>query len=801
MGLVISKRSVARVRESLFESGGEIGQEGGRYARVAVERSIDRIDDDATLTYRIESPEPAVGERVEVPLGKGGKTVHGIVVRTGGSDLLGGFDASRVKMVKRATGAKLPGELLTLAIWMSEYYVCPLGMVLGTMMPSAVKTAAGLKRVEWVELGGADAGGEAPKLKLGSRRRWEQVQSLPSSAFPMRLKELGTRLEMRSLAGLRALVGEGLLVITMREEDVGAPGWTGPEVEGGMGTRGVTPTPQQTRAIEGVVGGVGGALGGLEGRGFGVHLLHGVTGSGKTEVYLRVIDRVLKAGRRAIVLVPEISLTPQTAGRFVSRFGSERVAVLHSGLGPAQRRREWARAAGGGASVVVGARSALFAPVENLGLIVVDEEHDGSYKQDQLPRYHGRDLAIKRGQIAGCPVLLGSATPSMESWLHARSGKYRLWELPARVGGAALPEVEVVSIAEERRRRAAEWPTDQRAHLMGPTLERALEMTLRDEGQAILLLNRRGLAQYVWCRNAACGFVMTCDHCDASLVVHRSKDVPSGSLVKCHHCEASQRVPGVCPVCRSKLALFGWGTQRAEDEIEAKFGSMGIKRGETLLRLDSDEMRSARDFHSALGRFASGEVRVLVGTQMLAKGLDYPNVRLVGVLDADTSLNVPDFRAAERTFQLVSQVAGRAGRGTMPGRVIVQTLRPLEPAIAMAAAHDYRGFAEVELAARERAGLPPFVRMARIVCRDESHEKARSAAGVLAERLRAQPGVQVVGPMVPVLSRLSNQYRFAIELRSPRSGVLQAALQAVRGEGLLKSDAHTAVDVDPVALL
>lgn len=775
----------------------ETADSGGVFVRVAVERGMDRGPEDAALTYRCDpgagEARVRVGERVEVPLGRGGKSAGGIVVEVGGPELLGDLAPSRVKPVLRRTGAVLPAGLLGLAAWMAEYYVCPLGMVLTGMMPAAVKAGTGRKAEEIVTRLEMPAGATLTKAQ---EKLWARVRGVEAGEFPLPLKSLAGLVGARGVAGLRKLAGLGALGIEKRE-GVNAgelPGFDGVEV--GKGER-HEPTAEQARVIEGI-GGNGGA-GGREG--FGVHLLRGVTGSGKTEVYLRLIERVLGRGGRAIVLVPEIALTPQTAGRFTRRFGGARVAVLHSGLSAAQRHREWRRIAGGEASVVVGARSAVFAPVEDLGLIVVDEEHDTSYKQDRLPRYNARDVAVKRGQLAGVPVVLGSATPSLESWGNARAGRYRLWELTERVGGAVLPEVRVVDMRLEHRARRETDPDDRRLHLLGPTLEREIEASLRGGGQVILLLNRRGFASYVWCRNAACGFVAGCEQCDANLVVHRHDGLPAGGIVRCHHCGAEQRVPVLCPSCGGKVALWGGGTQRAEEELVSKFSSLGVVEGETLLRVDSDTMHGARDYYEALGRFGRGEVRVLIGTQMLAKGLDYPNVRLVGVLDADLSLNIPDFRSSERTFQLVSQVAGRAGRGTHPGLVIVQTYNPGAGAIRHAAAHDFEGFARTELAVRERAGLPPATRMARVVCRDERAERAKEAAGLLAAHLGAGGLVSVRGPMACVVGRVAGQYRYAVEIVGARAGQVQAALAGARRAGLLKSDAKTAVDVDPVALM
>jgi primosomal protein N' (replication factor Y) len=680
--------------------------------------------------------------------------------------------------------------MVDLAEWMAGYYVCPLGMVMASMVPAAVKQGVGRRAVERVSL----IPGAFENLKAPQRKLLDLVRALSPGEFPMSVQTLAARLDLKSPARLRALIAAGALQASMTEEVHAREG-----LVGGLGlpTLDITPTAAQQRVIDGIAPSLGS---------FQVHLVRGVTGSGKTEVYLRLIAKVLERGQSAIVLVPEIALTPQTADRFTARFGRPRVAVMHSGLTAAQRNREWSRAASGAASVVVGARSAVFAPVANLGLIVVDEEHDSSYKQDRLPRYNARDVSIKRGQLEGFPVVLGSATPALESWANATAGsaKWTLWELTERVGGAVLPQVEIVDLRLERQARAHS-PTGQdgRLHLLGPTLEQALETTLNSGAQAILLLNRRGFAHYISCPKPACGFVLACSDCDANLVLHRHTGVPAGELVRCHHCLAEQMVPRLCPQCGTKLNVFGGGTQRAEDELVRKFTSMGLALGSTLLRLDSDSMRSARDYYEALASFARGDARVLIGTQMIAKGLDYPNVRLVGVLDADTSLNIPDFRAAERTFQLVSQVAGRAGRGTQPGRVIIQTMNPESTPIRLAAAHDYVTFAHDELATRVRSKLPPAARMARVVCRDEDDAKARDRAGELVEVLRAIAGESAIvrGPAPCPVSRVAGQYRWALDVFGPRAGVVQQVLAGARAKGLLKSDAKTAVDVDPVSLM
>jgi primosomal protein N' (replication factor Y) len=812
-----------------------------RFVRVVVERGIDAKGGDG-LTYGDPSGLLRVGDRVEVPLGKGNRRAGGLVVAVGGTELLGEMSPARVKLVvgKAVEGleTRLPASLVELARWMSEYYVCPLGVVLANMMPAAVKRGTGrrvervLQRIEGVSMP-VDAG-------KALRTAWAAMERLEQAAWPATEAELRGLMGLKSVRGIRMLVRAGALREAERVvvRSMGGSGLLEGEERGGKasderghplgeGERGSSPnvppvegglrlTSEQAAAVEGV----GATLGT-----FVPHVLFGVTGSGKTEVYLRLIDRVLARGERAIVLVPEIALTPQTAGRFVTRFGRDRVAAMHSGLTASQRNAEWRRACSGEASVVVGARSAIFAPVERLGLILVDEEHDSAYKQDSQPRYNGRDVAVKRAQLEGCPVVLGSATPSMESWWNATrgGGKYRLWRLPSRVPGMVMPRVEVVDMQEQRRLRASSGDLTQR--LLGPRLEREIDATLAAGGQVILLLNRRGFAHHVACPDPKCGFVLCCQYCDASLVYHKGTELPRGGLVRCHLCQSEQVLPTLCPVCQRKLRVFGGGTQRAEEELERTFAAHGIERHKTLLRVDSDTMTTGREFASALARFGRGEIKILLGTQMIAKGLDFPNVRLVGVLDADTAAALPDFRASERTFQLVSQVAGRAGRGREPGLVIVQTWRPGDPAVRLAAEHKFEEFAELELHRRVKYGLPPRTRLVRIVCRDKDSAKSRAAAERVATALGGQGprfmgepagrtpehshtplphaggALNVRGPLEAPIARIAGYYRWVVEVTGGSAGTVQAAIGEARRRGLLRSDAKTAVDVDPVSLM
>lgn len=789
--------------ELLFEDNRTSGRppQGAVFLRIAVERGIDPSS--GGLSYWCEPGDVAVvGERVEVPLGRSLKASAGIVVAVDGATPPLGVDPAVVRGITRRTGAALPAHLVELGRWIARYYVCPLGMVLTAMMPAAVKKGTGERNVPWVSLTRVAesliAVGGVPEmaLKPAAKKLWAAIAGAGGRGFPTPVRAVIDSGLAKSAAPIDALVAAGLLSRETRREltlgDVVAPH---PAVTAD-GNKRFTATPEQVAVIEGI----GAAL-----DGFSVSLIRGVTGSGKTEVYIQLIERVLELGRSAIVLVPEIILTPQTFERFQTRLGADRVIVMHSGLTASQRNHAWRRAADSEGMVVLGPRSAVFAPVRSLGLVIVDEEHDSSYKQDQLPRFSARDVAIKRAQLEGVPIVLGSATPSIESWNHAVSTppRYRLWELPSRVGGATMPEVQVVDLREEAALRRSMGSDDGRLHLLGPTLERAIEETLEHGGQAVLLLNRRGFAQHIACPNARCGFVLGCDQCDVNLVMHRGRRLPAGSLVRCHHCLSEQLVPQLCPACGHKLNTFGGGTQRAEDELVRKFAALGLVEGSTLLRVDADEMRSTEDYFRTLESFAAGHARVLIGTQMLSKGLDFPGVTLVGVIDADTALNIPDFRASERTFQLVSQVAGRAGRGEKPGRVIVQTQRPLDPSIVFASRHDYRGFAEHELKCRMAAKLPPVMRMARLVIRDASEAAAQRRAEDIAGILRslAEDDVMITGPAPCPISRISGQFRFEVVVIAPLASTIQRLLAELRRMYGVKSDSAIAIDVDPVAMM
>ena len=519
----------------------------------------------------------------------------------------------------------------------------------------------------------------------------------------------------------------------------------------------------------------------LAGDGFAPFLIHGVTGSGKTEIYLSAIEQVVARGREAIVLVPEISLTPQTIRRFQGRF--PRVAVLHSHLSDAERHRHWQTIAAGEVSVVVGARSAVFAPARRLGLIVIDEEHEATFKQETTPRYHARDVAVKRAQMAGIPILLGSATPALETWHNATLGRYTRLSLQERVGARPMPAVTLIDLRNERTPLGG----------LSETLRQAMIAAVDDGGQVILLLNRRGFHTFVLCPNPKCSQVLKCDACDVALTYHKER-----RLLICHTCDAVRPRPPACPHCRApNLHYGGIGTERLQREVE-----MALP-GRVIRRMDSDTMRTPGSHEQVLAEFRAGTVDILLGTQMIAKGLDFPNVTLVGVVSADTALHFPDFRAAERTFQLVAQVAGRTGRGDRPGRVLVQTYSPENPAIFCAVKHDYEGFVAHELPQREATGLPPFGRLVRLIARGPEESTVRIYLEALAAALRAAApaGVQLLGPAPAPVLKIRNLFRYHLRLRAAAPRPLQALLHGVAPEFPPPHDIELAIDVDPVSLL
>lgn len=775
----------------------------GPFAAVALENSLDR-----TLDYAIPAAMAGrlcIGQRVRVPLGRSNRSTFGYVV-----EIHPTTDYPRIKPLLNIDDPRVlvDEKLLNLARWISRYYCSSLGSVLESIIPAAVKKKIGLGYSQMVRLvrDRAQVQELIEKMRAPKQRAILARLLLLPADESIELHRLASESNAKP-AGVRKLAKLGWVSITPRPDldQLQAPFSMEQHADGSAAPATDPPSlnSDQQRVLDELSPR-------LQKPQFSVNLLYGVTGSGKTEVYLRCIRQIVEQGRQAIVLVPEIALTPQTVRRFTARFSN--VAILHSGLTATDRHRYWQQISAGQAQVVVGARSAIFAPVPNLGIIVVDEEHESSYKQDTAPRYHARDVAVKRAQIESVPVLLGSATPSLETFSRiapdaAGSGReadhYHLLRLPSRVRNLPMPAVELVNMMNESRMRRG-------IHLISQRLEHLLRTTLDAGHQAILLLNRRGYSNFVYC--ASCQAAMQCKYCDTTMTYHRmaGSGAKGGSIAQglhtgqlhCHYCLAVTPLPEVCPACHKKLTLFGLGTQRVEEELKRKFPDL------PFARVDSDTMRSSRDYESLLAQFARGEIRVMLGTQMIAKGLDYPNVTLVGVISGDTALALPDFRAAERTFQLITQVAGRAGRGDLAGRVVLQTFMPDDPTIKAALRQDFDGFARMELTHRRAVGLPPFARMVRIIVRDQDlnrlHLKSEQMAAALAQAIGSQPHpdqIKLKGPMPCAISRIAGYSRVQIVLTSPRASFLQAVLSQVRDKGEFSRAESVAVDVDPISLL
>ncbi len=517
---------------------------------------------------------------------------------------------------------------------------------------------------------------------------------------------------------------------------------------------------------------------------FHTFLLHGVTGSGKTEVYLSAIEVAVELGKSALMLVPEIALTPAMASQFYGRFG-DAVAILHSAFTDLERAAQWRRIRSGEARVVVGTRSAVFAPVENLGLVVVDEEHDQSYKQEETPRYHGRDVAIVRAQRAGATVLLGSATPCLESRYNAVRGKYTLLELKERIEKRPLPSVELIDLR-------LEFLETRKQNLFSRRLLEAIEVRLAAREQVMVLLNRRGFSSFVACRS--CGERVECRNCSVTLTYHRREQ-----RLLCHYCDYAEPVPSVCAKCGSEYIYFlGSGSEKVEETLHQHFPRARIAR------LDRDTVRGRRQYESILGTFREGNYDILVGTQMIAKGHDIPNVTLVGVVSADVGLALPDFRAAERTFQLLTQVAGRAGRGSLPGLVLIQTINPDHYAVRFARAQDYQGFYEKELNFRRLMHYPPFSAMANILVRSEKLEEALKLSGALGEYLKNPPAnVKVLGPAAAAVVKLKSEYRYQFLIKSTSRRTLAELMRGARrfAEEYRWPATALVIDVDPLSLM
>jgi len=813
-----------------------------------------------TFTYEVEGRPPPAGTRVLVPFRREERI--GWVVGPGADGDIAGIKPVLSVLDDEPT---VPEDLLALCRWIASYYVAPWGIALRAAMPSVLSDVSrdyltlqgehfpDLKPregrvVEWLREKKGPQQVRTLRRALGIGSIWPEVRSLtargvlthetvPPSGPAVKtrrvvriIRHLGTLVEREELFGragrqreayasLETAGGSAELRHLTHKEGFSRAVVTGLETKGLVQVvdeeefrdpfrdqppeppPDLTLTDHQRRALEALVGG-------LDADEPAPFLLQGITGSGKTLVYIELLREALARGRSAIVLVPEISLTPQTVSRFRSHFGDE-VAVLHSGLSDGERYDAWRRLRSGERRVAVGARSALFAPLDNLGVVVVDEEHDGSYKQSEAPRYHARDLAVMRARAHGAVCVLGSATPSLESWHNARSGKFKHLVLPERVGGGSLPEVRVVDLREERkgREKGGARPT-RGAGVLSEVLVDAVDDRLRKKEQVIMLLNRRGYSSFVQCRE--CGEVEQCENCSISLTYHRGSQ-----RIVCHHCRFDAPAPSRCPRCGSgDLSFRGLGTEQVERIATETFPEARIAR------MDVDTTSGKWAHQRILERVERGEVDILLGTQMIAKGLDFPRVTLVGVVNADVGIHLPDFRASERTFQLLSQVAGRAGRSALGGEVLIQTSLPDHYAVRAAVDHDFEGFAERELTERQRPVYPPHVRAVNVIVSSPDQRLAAEVAETASAWLRGRisedsrrarqaggdpsgaSGVELVGPAPAPIERLHGRWRWHFLLRGGSPRRLGEATRALAENFRLPTgDVRLALDRDPVALL
>jgi primosomal protein N' (replication factor Y) len=699
------------------------------------------------------------GRRVRVPLGRGNRErlAYCVAVRSG--------DLPQVPL-KSVLGVEderplLSARMLELTKWMAERWLARWGEVLEAVLPAGVRSRRRIRTAPLLVATGATA---ARTLSPA------QAKVLAAATAPATAAALADATGA-SRAVIARLVKNGLLAEAGSVDLSPVPAGRAPIRH----DRPDRLSPAQEAALAAIVAP-------MRARQYETIVLFGVTGSGKTEVYLQAVEETIALGRQAIVLVPEISLTPQTCDRFRARFGT--VAVLHSHLTPAERHAQWREIAAGRVNVVVGARSAIFAPAPRLGLIVIDEEHETSFKQATAPRYHARDVAEWIARAEHVPLVLGSATPSLETFARCLAGEWTMCRLVDRVGGSHLPAVITVDLRDPKARAKG---------AISPRLSAGIDWALKSGGQVMLLLNRRGFATHVQCRG--CGHTARCPQCDLAVTLHQP-----GSRGICHGCGRVTRIPAACPSCNApNLAQRGTGTQRLEDHVRSLFPSARVAR------MDTDTMRTRGSHERTLDAFRAREIDILVGTQMIAKGLDFPSVMLVGVVHADAALHLADFRAAERTCQLVTQVAGRSGRGPLGGRVVVQTSTPDHPAIRSAAAHDYEAFVRNELPIREALLYPPVGSVVRIVIRSGSEQAVADWAGSIAEAIRRTAGdaagIRVLGPAPCPIERLRDRFRWHVQVHGPDGAALRDLVRRATATIHTPDNVAWIIDVDPIDML
>jgi primosomal protein N' (replication factor Y) len=777
--------------DSLFQT--EQAEPCSHIIRVAFESAVDN-EFDYFVPDRLWPIQ--AGQRVEAPFGRTDKRQIGFCVD---SDIP--FDQSFAARDKKRTLKKVSNvidknklidtRLMELARWISQYYVCPLGQVLSAMVPGPVKRAAGTRTEKYVYLSeGID---ETVKALKGKKQKqivkYLQQKKTLASKNAVRLQDVLLAVGCKD-SPLKKLAENQIVKIVEKTILKSLPA-----IPSSMAikTDKVILNDDQQKTLSSIKDQ-------LNSEKFSVAVLHGVTDSGKTEIYIRAVELCLQNGKSAIVLLPEIALTAQTVQRFSDRF--KKIAVMHSGLTASQRNAQWQKIKTADADVVIGARSAVFAPLPKLGLVVVDEEHDATYKQDTVPRYNARDVAVKRAQLENALCILGSATPSLETLFNTQTKKhFTLLNLPKRVMNVPMPEMKLVDLR-------GGFFKHKEMNLISEPLAKHLKNVLEKNEQAILLLNRRGYSNFVFC--PSCRYTLQCRNCDVTLTFHRSKiprskmQILTGKLMDygfamCHYCGAQTLVPEKCPLCDKGMAMIGLGSQRLEAELVRKFPQARVSR------VDSDSM-AGKDYYHVLKDFSDGRLDILAGTQMLAKGLHFPNVTLVGIISADTSLYLPDFRANERTFQLISHVAGRAGRSLKKGIVFVQTFLPDQPAIQFALNGDFNGFIKEELKHRKACNLPPFWRLAALIIKDRNFDKLQNASNAMREKIdgiltRNNLKAIVRGPMPAVISRIQRFHRMQIIIQAPTAETMQQLFATLRKEKPLTPAVNVAIDIDPINLL
>jgi len=734
-----------------------------RYAEVAVPLHVFQ-----TFTYRLtgeQGVQAQAGARVLVPLGR--SVVTGYIVNLS-DEISEGLDDVEIKDAQELVDSApvCTPEILELARWVAEYYACPLGEVIRAALPPGVSKATSqvkpkLRRV--VRLLDVDS---EQKLTEAQRR---VITTLESNG-PMLLQSLIAAASV-SPSTITSLEKKGLVETyteAVRRDPLSE--------DLGLKSEEHVLTTAQTSVLEQIEQQMNSET-------YAAFLLHGVTGSGKTEIYMRAMDKALKRGRSAMMLVPEIALTPVFSRGLRARFGDQ-VAIFHSSLQKGERFDEWTRVRNGVARVVIGTRSAVFAPVQNLGLIVVDEEHESSYRQQESPYYNARDVAIVRAQKESATVVLGSATPSLESFHNARKGKYQLLTLPERIAARPMATARIVDMRTVFARHA-------KPRVFSDELLEAIRETHERGEQSIILLNRRGYSSFILCRS--CGETIQCPNCDVTLTYHRSERV-----IVCHYCNHREPVPRVCPACGKKYIYYvGEGTEQIEEMLKLLFPALRVAR------IDRDTTARRKVFEQSLADFSAGKIDTLVGTQMLAKGHDFPNVTLVGVVSVDAGLALPDFRSAERTFQLITQVAGRAGRGDRPGRVLIQTYHPYHYALRHACAQDYEGFFDEEVRYRQNHSYPPFVALASLLVHGPDLGRVRSDSLELRKHLdlaNQDRKCRILGPAPAPLSRLKGEHRFQLLIKSrSRKNLREVADAAMKSVDINPRSIN--LEIDPVSIM